>query len=148
MMTRKGEGVGWATCSCAVCVRNLYSLADIMTYPELKDICGTFKGIQGSNNSCYLDATLFGMFAFTSVFDSVLYREANEQVNVVYFVCDYLHIRLNAFVISRLREMFSIISHNYHYHLLHTPCGRKHCSSPNIEWFVPDSSLCWFHARS
>ena len=32
---------------------------------ELKKICGKLKGIQGHLNSCYLDATLFSMFAFT-----------------------------------------------------------------------------------
>ena len=37
-------------------------------------ICGRNKGIQGHQNSCYLDATLFSMFTFTSVFDSLLYR--------------------------------------------------------------------------
>lgn len=49
-----------------------------MSYTELKEICGSFRGIQGHHNSCYLDATLFGMFAFSRVFDGVLYREANE----------------------------------------------------------------------
>lgn len=28
-------------------------------------LCGKYKGIQGHNNSCYLDATLFSMFTFT-----------------------------------------------------------------------------------
>nr|CAG4651700.1 EOG090X03LH [Triops cancriformis] len=35
---------------------------------------GKFRGIQGHHNSCYLDATLFSMFTFTSVFDSLLFR--------------------------------------------------------------------------
>ena len=37
-------------------------------------ICGRNKGIQGHQNSCYLDATLFAMFSFTGVFDGLLYR--------------------------------------------------------------------------
>ncbi|GAB0089119.1 CYLD [Sergentomyia squamirostris] len=41
---------------------------------DLEAICGKFKGIQGHHNSCYLDATLFAMFTFTSVFDSLLFR--------------------------------------------------------------------------
>ncbi|XP_030079116.1 ubiquitin carboxyl-terminal hydrolase CYLD isoform X2 [Drosophila hydei] len=45
----------------------------------LEDICGKFKGIQGHHNSCYLDATLFSMFTFTSVFDSILYRKPNSE---------------------------------------------------------------------
>ncbi|XP_044315585.1 ubiquitin carboxyl-terminal hydrolase CYLD isoform X2 [Drosophila rhopaloa] len=46
---------------------------------ELANICGKFKGIQGHHNSCYLDATLFSMFTFTSVFDSILYRHPGPQ---------------------------------------------------------------------
>ncbi|XP_043865219.1 ubiquitin carboxyl-terminal hydrolase CYLD isoform X3 [Drosophila mojavensis] len=46
---------------------------------ELEAICGKFKGIQGHHNSCYLDATLFSMFTFTSVFDSILYRRPNSE---------------------------------------------------------------------
>ncbi|XP_034099642.1 ubiquitin carboxyl-terminal hydrolase CYLD isoform X1 [Drosophila albomicans] len=46
---------------------------------ELEATCGKFKGIQGHHNSCYLDATLFSMFTFTSVFDSILYRRQGPQ---------------------------------------------------------------------
>ena len=48
-------------------------------------VTGRNKGIQGHQNSCYLDATLFSMFTFSSVFDSLLYRPKNkddiQQVN-------------------------------------------------------------------
>jgi ubiquitin carboxyl-terminal hydrolase CYLD len=44
-------------------------------------MCGKFKGIQGHHNSCYLDATLFAMFTFTSVFDSLLFRPPDEDDN-------------------------------------------------------------------
>lgn len=40
------------------------------------------KGIQGYQNSCYLDATLYGLFAFSDAFDIVfldLVATANEQ---------------------------------------------------------------------
>ena len=46
-------------------------------HPPVTDVAavaGRNRGIQGHQNSCYLDATLFSMFAFTSVFDSLLYR--------------------------------------------------------------------------
>ncbi|XP_015109435.1 ubiquitin carboxyl-terminal hydrolase CYLD [Diachasma alloeum] len=46
---------------------------------DLKTICGKYRGIQGHHNSCYLDATLFSMFAFTSVFDNLLFRPPNEK---------------------------------------------------------------------
>lgn len=35
-------------------------------------LVGPWRGIQGECNSCYMDAAFFAMFAFTSVFDSVL----------------------------------------------------------------------------
>jgi len=41
--------------------------------------CGKKKGIQGHHNSCYLDATLFSMYAFTTVFDSILYRDKRDS---------------------------------------------------------------------
>ncbi|KAM7350875.1 ubiquitin carboxyl-terminal hydrolase CYLD isoform 2-T2 [Cochliomyia hominivorax] len=45
----------------------------------LEELCGKFKGIQGHHNSCYLDVTLFSMFAFTPVFDSILYRPPESE---------------------------------------------------------------------
>eukprot|EP00092_Neocalanus_flemingeri_P002451 GFUD01002621.1.p1 GENE.GFUD01002621.1~~GFUD01002621.1.p1 ORF type:complete len:843 (+),score=248.73 GFUD01002621.1:275-2530(+) len=50
--------------------------------PTVQDVAGMSgrnKGIQGHQNSCYLDATLFSMFCFTSVFDSLLYRPRGEK---------------------------------------------------------------------
>ena len=32
---------------------------------EVAKVSGRNRGIQGNQNSCYLDATLFAMFAFT-----------------------------------------------------------------------------------
>ena len=40
----------------------------------MPQLSGRNKGIQGHQNSCYLDATLFAMFSFTDVFDGLLYR--------------------------------------------------------------------------
>jgi ubiquitin thioesterase CYLD len=37
------------------------------------------RGIQGHHNSCYLDATLFAAFAFSSVMDSILLRPRKEN---------------------------------------------------------------------
>ena len=34
------------------------------------------KGIQGCHNSCYLDATLYGLFAFSDAFDVALLNVA------------------------------------------------------------------------
>ncbi|CAJ0578766.1 unnamed protein product, partial [Mesorhabditis spiculigera] len=40
--------------------------------PEKQALIGKMRGIQGNKNSCYLDATMFAMFAQTKVFDEIL----------------------------------------------------------------------------
>ena len=42
-------------------------------------LLGRNRGVQGHQNSCYLDATIFAMFSFTSIFDCLLYRPANTH---------------------------------------------------------------------
>ncbi|XP_067942322.1 ubiquitin carboxyl-terminal hydrolase CYLD-like [Watersipora subatra] len=37
-----------------------------------KNLIGQWRGIQGDQNSCYMDSCLYVMFAFTGVFDSLL----------------------------------------------------------------------------
>lgn len=44
---------------------------DVKTPEDLLPVCGKSRGIQGHHNSCYLDATLFSMFYFTTVFDFI-----------------------------------------------------------------------------
>ena len=39
---------------------------------------GREKGIQGDVNSCYMDATLFTMFACNNVFDKAIMRAKKE----------------------------------------------------------------------
>lgn len=41
---------------------------------KITNLIGEFRGIQGQHNSCYMDATLFAMFAFNNTFDSILVR--------------------------------------------------------------------------
>ena len=38
---------------------------------QIRKYTGERKGIQGHQNSCYLDATIFGLFALSDVFDSL-----------------------------------------------------------------------------
>ncbi|ESO82867.1 hypothetical protein LOTGIDRAFT_211502 [Lottia gigantea] len=52
------------------------SLSDQQVWEK---VCGKNKGIQGHHNSCYLDSMLFGMFYFTTVFDSILYRPKGQS---------------------------------------------------------------------
>ena len=40
---------------------------------------GEERGIQGHQNSCYLDATMFGLFALSDVFDSMFLEEARDE---------------------------------------------------------------------
>ncbi|XP_030043594.1 LOW QUALITY PROTEIN: ubiquitin carboxyl-terminal hydrolase CYLD-like [Microcaecilia unicolor] len=44
-----------------------------------EQLMGWKKGIQGHCNSCYLDATLFCMFAFSSVLDTILLRPRDKN---------------------------------------------------------------------
>ncbi|XP_069094394.1 ubiquitin carboxyl-terminal hydrolase CYLD-like [Pleurodeles waltl] len=47
-------------------------------------LIGWKKGIQGHCNSCYLDATLFSMFAFTPVLDTMLLRPPDKNDSETY----------------------------------------------------------------
>lgn len=58
------------------------------TQEDVGEVCGKLRGIQGHHNSCYLDVTLFAMFTYTSVFDSLLFRPKNQ-----YDVDDYEEVR-------------------------------------------------------
>ena len=40
---------------------------------------GLNKGIQGHHNSCYLDSTLYGLFAFSTAFDDLFLRESPDD---------------------------------------------------------------------
>ncbi|CAF2483068.1 unnamed protein product [Rotaria sp. Silwood2] len=42
-------------------------------------IIGENKGIEGDSNSCYMDATIFCMFAYCNVFDSLLHMPTNKN---------------------------------------------------------------------
>ncbi|XP_041862561.1 ubiquitin carboxyl-terminal hydrolase CYLD [Melanotaenia boesemani] len=42
-------------------------------------LIGQMKGIQGHCNSCYMDATLFGLFSCSSVLDSMLFKSTTPQ---------------------------------------------------------------------
>ena len=50
---------------------------DIMQY------VGEKKGIQGHQNSCYLDATVFGLFALSDEFDEMFLRDTDSHVGKI-----------------------------------------------------------------
>lgn len=41
---------------------------------------GDGYGIQGHHNSCYLDATVFGLFALSDTFDEMFLKEPIDEV--------------------------------------------------------------------
>ena len=47
-------------------------------YNQITKYLGEGQGIQGHQNSCYLDATAFGLFALSDVFDDMFLREAKD----------------------------------------------------------------------
>ena len=50
---------------------------------------GDEKGIQGHQNSCYIDSTLFGLFAFSDVFDA-MFLEADKTDKNRKAICSLL----------------------------------------------------------
>ena len=44
---------------------------------------GIKKGIQGHQNSCYLDSTLFGLFAYSTVFDDLFLKESPDDIGKI-----------------------------------------------------------------
>lgn len=71
----------------------------------LKNQLGKSRGIQGHNNSCYLDATLFAMFSSTSLFDSLLYRLPNEDDIPEYYEIQRI---LREEIVRPLREEYIV----------------------------------------
>ena len=66
-------------------------------YPPLKDvkeIVGLKKGIQGHMNSCYMDSSLFGMFAFSSTFDPLFLKVSdNVPSDLTLSIQRYNHVK-------------------------------------------------------
>lgn len=65
-------------CECPV-VPGVVAPLCMPTEEDVQAVCGKKRGIQGHHNSCYLDVTLFAMFTYTAVFDSLLFRPKNEN---------------------------------------------------------------------
>ncbi|XP_068743882.1 ubiquitin carboxyl-terminal hydrolase CYLD-like isoform X2 [Montipora capricornis] len=83
--------------------------------------CGNMRGLQGHHNSCYLDATLYSMFAFSWVFDALLHRQRKDtdlqeydEVQRVLRESIVNPLRLHGFVradcVLQLRELLDKLS--------------------------------------
>ena len=86
------------------------TLDDAPTVQELKRdlFIGRMKGIQGHQNSCYLDATLFAMFGVTSRFDEVIYEHPVDDMakRVLETMCEEIIFPLRRYVQSVVITMF------------------------------------------
>ena len=49
---------------------------------QIRLYTGNMKGIQGHQNSCYLDSTIFGLFALSDIFDT-MFLEPNQAITSV-----------------------------------------------------------------
>jgi len=50
---------------------------------DVTSYVGERKGIQGHQNSCYLDATVFGLFALSQEFDEIFLRDRDSRVGQI-----------------------------------------------------------------
>ena len=65
-------------------------------YPPLNSLSGIVgddKGIQGHMNSCYMDSSLFGMFAFSSIFDPLFLKQNANLGTETPSIQRYNHVR-------------------------------------------------------
>ncbi|KAM3722484.1 Ubiquitin carboxyl-terminal hydrolase CYLD [Dirofilaria immitis] len=51
---------------------------------NMENLLGRMKGIQGFRNSCYLDTTLYAMFAQCSAFDSILESKCETEADSIH----------------------------------------------------------------
>ncbi|XP_017289779.1 ubiquitin carboxyl-terminal hydrolase CYLD [Kryptolebias marmoratus] len=58
---------------------NLECFPPVSTEQVNQILIGRMKGIQGHCNSCYMDAAFFGLFACSSVLDSMLFKSTTPQ---------------------------------------------------------------------
>ena len=83
------------------------------SYPPLdKILTGQNKGIEGDSNSCYMDATIFCMFAYNDVFDSLLYQKTNRDVGPLQEI-------LRDYVVHVLRTPDGFVRRMYHNNITH-----------------------------
>ena len=75
---------------------------------KLHHFIGRMKGIQGHQNSCYLDATLFAMFGVTSRFDEVIYEHPIDDtaMGVLETMCEEIIFPLRRYVQSVVITLF------------------------------------------
>ena len=91
----------------AVALKGQLQKVPLPDAPAVEDLkmglfVGRMKGIQGHQNSCYLDATLFAMFGVTHRFDEVLYDHPIDDTakGVLETMCEEIIFPLRRYVQS------------------------------------------------
>ena len=91
----------------AVALKGKLQKVPLPDAPAVQDLkrdlfIGRMKGIQGHQNSCYLDATLFAMFGVTSKFDEVIYEHPIDDTakGVLETICEEIIFPLRRYVQS------------------------------------------------
>ena len=71
---------------------------------KLEHFIGRMKGIQGHQNSCYLDATLFAMFGLSSRFDEVIYDTSSDVTTegILQTMCEEIIFPLRRYVLCTI----------------------------------------------
>ena len=71
---------------------------------KIHHFIGRMKGIQGHQNSCYLDATLFAMFGLTNKFDEVICDTPSDVTaeSILRTMCEEVIFPLRRYVLCRL----------------------------------------------
>jgi hypothetical protein len=70
------------------------------------EMTGKFRGIQGENNSCYLDSSLMAMFYANDTFDSLLVRSAGDLENDKQEIneLEYARMYMTLHIVNQLRQ--------------------------------------------
>jgi ubiquitin thioesterase CYLD len=80
-------------------------------HEQIQRYIGDRKGIQGHENSCYLDASIFGLFALTDAFDELFLKAESSKTadqnrkaiadllwkGIVNPLRKYVHVHVHAF---------------------------------------------------
>ena len=104
--TMSGCGFVWFL-AVAIALKGKLRKVKLDDAPAVQDLkmdlfVGRMKGIQGHQNSCYLDATLFAMFGVTNRFDEVIYEVPIDDTakGVLETMCEEIIFPLRRYVQS------------------------------------------------
>ena len=68
---------------------------------------GVWKGVQGDQNSCYMDASIFAMFSYLTVFDDILFppkHQGRDSGDALALRSEIQHVMKHC-IVNRLRRL-------------------------------------------